>query len=111
VLFRSDYGPANWLVSDEGVWTGVIDFEFAYWDVRVTDFTRYPEWQWIERPDLIEAFFEGYGRAFTPQEEQQRLVSHAQFALSAVVWGLESAYYGFAAEGHQALKRLGELLG
>ena len=33
-----DYCAANWLV-DEKAWSGVIDFEFAYWDVRVADFT------------------------------------------------------------------------
>ncbi len=41
---------ANWLISPGGVGAGVIDFEFAYWDVRAADFTRYPEWSWIERP-------------------------------------------------------------
>jgi aminoglycoside phosphotransferase (APT) family kinase protein len=105
-----DYGPANWLITAEGAWAGVIDFEFAYWEVRVADFTRYPNWEWLNRPDLIEAFFEGYGRAFTPEEEQQRLVGHTLYALGALVWGQESAYYGFAAEGRQALQRLGELL-
>ena len=68
-----DYGPANWLVTDDGVWAGVIDFEFAYWDVRVADFSRYPDWEWIHRPNLLDAFFDGYGRRLTPKEEQQRL--------------------------------------
>ncbi len=104
-----DYCPANWIVND-GVWTGVIDFEFAYWDVRAADFARYPDWNWISRPDLIEAFFEGYGRVFTLEEERQRLVAHVQYALGAIVWGHENAYYGFAAEGRQALNRLGELV-
>ena len=105
-----DYCPANWMVQD-GIWTGVIDFEFAYWDVRAADFSRYPDWDWISRPDLAQAFFDGYGHSFTPEEEQQRLVAHVQYALGAIVWGQESAYYGFAEEGRQALKRLGELLG
>lgn len=101
-----DYCPANWLVVEGSVWAGVIDFEFARWDVRVADLTRYPDWEWIRRPDLVEAFFEGYGRSFTPKEEQQRLVAHVQYALSAIVWGEESSYHGFAEEGRQALKRL-----
>ena len=105
-----DYCPANWIVND-GDWAGVIDFEFAYWDVRAADFSRYPDWDWISRPDLAQAFFDGYGHSFTPEEEQQRLVAHVQYALGAIVWGHENAYYGFAAEGRQALKRLGELLG
>jgi len=106
-----DYCPANWLVTGDGVWTGVVDFEFARWDVRVTDFTRYPDWDWIGRPDLTEAFFDGYGRSFTPAEEQQRLVAHVQYALTAVVWGSDNSHHGFAEEGRQALKNLGELSG
>jgi Ser/Thr protein kinase RdoA (MazF antagonist) len=105
-----DYCPANWLVTDDGSWTGVIDFEFAHWDVRVADFTRYPDWNWINRPDLVEALFEGYGCTFTPDKEQQLLVAHTQYALSAIVWGEENAYHGFAAEGRQALQHLAKLL-
>lgn len=105
-----DYGPANWLVRNDGAWAGVIDFEFARWDVRVADFTRYPDWEWMRRPDLVDAFFVGYGRSLSPKEEQQRLVAHVQYALGAIVWGEENAYHGFAQEGRQALRRLGELL-
>jgi aminoglycoside/choline kinase family phosphotransferase len=101
-----DYGPANWLVTAQDTWAGVIDFEFARWDVRVADFTRYPNWEWIERPDLIEAFFDGYGRRFTSHEEAQRLIGHVQYALAAVVWGIGNAYYGFAEEGRHALRHL-----
>ncbi len=106
-----DYCPANWLITAEGAWAGVIDFEFAHWDVRMADFARYPDWEWMHRPDLVAALLEGYGRAFTPQEEEQRLVACVQYALGAIVWGVENAYFGFAAEGRQALRRLGEMLG
>ena len=106
-----DYCPANWLVTGDGVLAGVIDWEFARWDVRVADLTRYPDWDWIGRPDRVEAFLDGYGRSFTPQEEQQRLVAHVQYALSAIVWGRENSYHGFAEEGQRALQRLGVLLG
>lgn len=105
-----DYGPANWLVTCDGMWTGVADFEFAHWDVRVADFARYPDWEWIHRPDLVDAFFEGYGRSLTAEEEQQRLVAHVQYALTAVVWGCDNSYHGFAEDGRQAFKHLGKLL-
>jgi aminoglycoside phosphotransferase (APT) family kinase protein len=105
-----DYGPANWLVTADGAWAGVIDFEFARWDVRVADLTRYPDWEWMRRPDLVEAFLEGYGRSFSPAEEQQRLVGHVQYALSAIVWGRENSYHGFEAEGREALAHLAGLL-
>ena len=103
-----DYCPANWLVDERGQFRGVIDFEFTYWDVRAADFTRYPGWEWIDHPERITAFFEGYGRALTPAEEQQRLVCHVQYALGAVVWGMENDYLGFAVEGRRAFQRLKE---
>ncbi len=106
VACHRDYGPANWLVTSDGVWTGVIDFEFSYWDVRAADFARYPNWEWIDRPERIEAFFEGYGCDFSPRDDQQRLVAQALYALGAIVWGMGNAYYGFAGEGRRALQTL-----
>jgi 8-oxo-dGTP diphosphatase len=105
-----DYCTANWLISKEGTWAGVIDFEFAYWDVRVADFSRDPDWYWIRRPDLVDAFFEGYGRSLTPTEEQQLLVAHTEYALSAILWGHEHAFYGFEREGRESLIHLSSLL-
>jgi len=89
----------------------VVDFEFARWDVRTTDFARHPDWDWISRPDLAGSFFEGHGRMFSPKDEQQRLVAHVQYALDAIVWGSDNAYRGFAREGRQALEHLGRQLG
>ena len=43
-------------------------------------------------------------------EEQQQLVAHVQYALSAIVWGREAEFYGFEAEGRQALQHLSALL-
>lgn len=105
-----DYCPANWLVSDDGNWAGVIDFELAHWDVRVADFSRYPDWEWIRRPDLLEALFDGYGRPLTAEEEQQSLVTRTRYALSAIVWGTEHSFHGFAEEGRQAFNHLADLL-
>lgn len=101
-----DYGPANWLIDSHKQWTGVIDFEFAYWDVRVADFSRYPDWTWLHRPELIEAFFDGYGRALSDREQRQRLVAYVDYALSAIIWGRENAFFGFEREGRDALAYL-----
>ncbi len=101
-----DYCPANWLVTDAGDWSGVIDFEFAYWEVRAADVSRYPEWEWIGRPDLSEVFDEGYATVRTPVDATQRQVSRACYALAAIVWGRESDYRGFEREGREALRQL-----
>jgi aminoglycoside phosphotransferase len=105
-----DYCAANLLVDDRGDWAGVIDFEFAGWDVRVADFSRDPNWAWIRRPDLFAAFVDGYGRPFTPAEEVQLVVAHTEYALDAILWGRDNAFYGFEQEGHEALARLAAVL-
>lgn len=101
-----DYCTANWLVDKAGVWSGVIDFEFAYWDVRVADFSRDPNWSWIRRPDLVAAFFEGYGLPLSGREEQQLLVTRTEYALSAILWGRDNEFFGFEREGREALAYL-----
>lgn len=105
-----DYCAANWLVTKEGVLTGVIDFEFAYLDVRVADFSRDPNWNWIDRPDLIKSFFEGYGRLLTSKEEKQLLVAHTEYALSAILWGRDNSFFGFEQEGRKSLVHIASLL-
>ena len=52
-----DYCAANLLVSRDGTWAGVIDFEFAYWDVRVADFSRDPDWAWNPASRFGRGFF------------------------------------------------------
>jgi aminoglycoside phosphotransferase len=105
-----DYCAANWLVSPDEAWTGVIDFEFAQWDVRAADFSRDPHWNWIHRPDLLAAFFAGYGQLPAPKEEQQLIVARAEYALDAIIWGRDHAFYGFEQEGREALVYLKKLL-
>lgn len=95
-----DFCTANWLATDDGAWSGMIDFEFAHWDVRTADFSRFAEWNWITRPDLFDALVDGYGRSI---DRDQLFVSRALYALAAVVWGCEVGYLGFAREGREAL--------
>jgi Ser/Thr protein kinase RdoA (MazF antagonist) len=101
-----DYCPANWLVQ-AGAWTGVIDFEFSYWDVRTADLSRFPSFDWIRRPALLGAFLEGYGWKGSAAAQQQLWVSQVLYALTAVVWGSENEYFGYAGDGRKALNVLG----
>ena len=106
-----DYCAANWLINDQGTWSGIIDFEFAYWEVRAADFSRDPNWNWLRRPDLMQAFFEGYGQPLTAREQQQLCVARAEYALGAILWGHANAFFGFEREGRQALAYLAGHIG
>ncbi|KAH3756475.1 aminoglycoside phosphotransferase family protein [Pelomyxa schiedti] len=104
-----DYCPCNWLLDEGGAWKGVVDFEFSAWDVRATDFARFPEWEWMSDPALMEAFSRGYGtpiRLSSAEWAMQIHISRIRYALDAISWGEENGYKGFVAEGHAALQYL-----
>jgi aminoglycoside phosphotransferase (APT) family kinase protein len=100
-----DWCPENWIV-DDGAWLGAVDWEFAHPDVRAADVSRHPSWEWVHRPDLVEALDEGYGGILPPVDPVQRRVAQTLYALTAVVWGRETGYAGFVHEGHEALSHL-----
>jgi Ser/Thr protein kinase RdoA (MazF antagonist) len=54
-----DYTPRNWLASANVLY--VIDFEWSGLDAWVADLARLYLGVWATRPDLREAFLEGYG--------------------------------------------------
>lgn len=55
-----DYTPRNWLVHGGAVY--VFDFEWSGPDAWVADLARLHLGIWPTRPDLQEAFLQGYGR-------------------------------------------------
>jgi Ser/Thr protein kinase RdoA (MazF antagonist) len=58
---HGDYLTHNWLVDASGT-LRVIDFGNARWQIPAAEFARLYFGPWWHRPDLVEAFFEGYGR-------------------------------------------------
>lgn len=100
-----DFCPPNWLVKG-GLLCGVIDYEFSHWDCWTADFSRYPSWDWITRPELLDAQLGGYGRRVTAVERKQLWVAQVLYAVGAVVWGMQNSYRGFAADGRRALTYL-----
>jgi len=103
-----DYNPANWLIDKADCWIGVIDFEMSAWDVRVAEFSRYPQWEWMLQPELINTFFDGYGRQLTANEQDQLFVAHVQYAISCILWGHEHNYHDFVREARDSLATLGK---
>jgi len=59
----------------------------------------------------MEAFFDGYGRTLTAQEETQCILTRTRYALGAILWGHENAFYGFESEGRLALEHIRRQLG
>lgn len=74
-----DFSPRNWLVDSGRVY--VVDFELAGPEVWVNDLSRLFFGVWRQRPELREAFLDGYGR--TPDEEDLAILL-GSYALTAV---------------------------
>jgi Ser/Thr protein kinase RdoA (MazF antagonist) len=103
-----DYSPRNWLVDFEGVrlvW-GVIDFERGYPDSWLFDVQRMWNDEWVSRPDLKEAFFDGYGRNPTQIEVRQVQLICLRMAIGTVSWATRYGDLPFARWARGAIERL-----
>lgn len=84
---HGDYQPRNWLVSTDGIWRGVIDFEHARWDLRMNDLGYWWDQGFHNRPDLEAAFLQGYKRPLDDRDYAQLYVIRALSGLRRIMWG------------------------
>ncbi|MEQ4203863.1 phosphotransferase [Actinopolymorpha sp. B9G3] len=82
-----DYSPRNWLVDVGRV--HLIDFEWAQPEVWVNDLGRLFFGLWRTRPDLREAFLDGYGRQPDEADLALLLGSYALTTVWHLVWTYE----------------------
>ena len=99
-----DYTARNWLVDEGKLY--VIDFEHSRPDLWFLDIERLWSDVWWERPDLAEAFWEGYGRILSDEEAWLLERLAALNALSTIVWAREHNDAPFEARGRARLERL-----
>jgi hypothetical protein len=102
---HNDNQPRNWL-TDAGGRVRVVDFGKAKRDVQLRDFERMRHQEWRGRPDLREAFFDGYGRTLTGDEEQALDCIGAVAALTTILWARSHGAGPFEQHGRQTLERL-----
>jgi len=102
---HNDNQPRNWLTDPVGT-VRVIDFGKAKRDVQLRDFERMQHQEWRHRPDLREAFFDGYGRALSDAEEQMLTCIGAVAAVTTILWARAHAAGSFEQHGWRTLKML-----
>jgi Ser/Thr protein kinase RdoA (MazF antagonist) len=101
-----DYSPRNWLLTPEGLWSGVLDFEHARWDVRAADISHWWDLYNIEHPERGEAFLAGYGDTLTPDFVVQIVFARIMNALCRIVWATQHNDYPFEIAARQAITRI-----
>ena len=104
---HSDFQPRNWRVDEDGR-VFVFDFEKARHDWWIHDIQRMWWREWLERPDLRDAFLEGYGRDLDETELAGLRANSARGHLVQIAWATEHGDAPFAAEGRRQLARLRE---
>ncbi|MEQ7123787.1 phosphotransferase [Actinopolymorpha sp. B11F2] len=99
-----DYSPRNWLVDEGRVY--LIDFEWAQPEVWVNDLGRLFFGLWRTRPDLREAFLDGYGRQPDEADLALLLGSYALTTVWHIVWTHEHGNHEFGDAVRQILHGL-----
>ncbi|MGP4043194.1 phosphotransferase [Streptomyces sp. 2A115] len=102
-----DLQPRNVLLDDTGSapWVGLIDFERSELGPAVRDFVRLAD-AWLGRPDLVEAFFTGYGRPLTGDERQRLRCEAALDAVNGVQYGHTHGDPELVERGRRTLRAL-----
>lgn len=97
----------NVLLADDGT-LGLFDFERAEYAPAVRDLVRLSD-QWHGRPDLEEAFLNGYGRTLTADEVELWECETGLDALSGIQFGMTHHDPELVERGHRTLARLHQL--
>lgn len=98
---HGDYQPRNWVVDDGRV--AVIDLGRADLRPPATDLARMQARQWRGRPDLEQAFLDGYGADPRPPWWVSTLLAEA---VGAAAWAHQVGDEAFEAEGLRSLTEL-----
>jgi hypothetical protein len=100
-----DFQPRNWLLGPAAD-LYLVDFEHARTDIALRDLVRLRFRVWPGRPDLKDAFLNGYGRDLTGSDTETLQHLGALDALTAIARGRQSHDIHLVQYGHSTLRQL-----
>jgi len=100
-----DFQPRNWLLGPAAD-LYLVDFEHARTDLPLRDLVRLRFRVWPGRPNLREAFLNGYGRDLTGADIETLQHFGALDALTAIARGHQNHDIQLAQYGHSTLRQL-----
>ncbi|MDF2372098.1 MAG: aminoglycoside phosphotransferase family protein [Rhizobiaceae bacterium] len=109
VACHRDFSPRNWLMaqSPTGIITlGVIDWERSGQDLWLYDAQRMVYDHWHDKPQLREAYFEGYGRQPTAAEQLQLDAICLVGAIASIPWAQKHRDTHFATLSREIIARI-----
>ncbi|MCW2912266.1 MAG: hydrolase [Actinomycetia bacterium] len=103
---HGDFQPRNFLWDRNQRRLALIDFERAELGPPIRDLVRLESGPWDGRPDLREAFLNGYGRQLTARERAALLCMEALDTLSGLLWSTEHGDVEVAQRARASFARL-----
>ena len=100
-----DFQPRNWLLGPAAD-LYLVDFEHARADIALRDLVRLRFRVWPGRPDLKDAFLNGYGRDLTGSDTETLQQLGALDALTAIARGHQNHDIRLVQYGHSTLQQL-----
>lgn len=108
VWCHRDLAPYNCIVDTQGsaLRVAVIDFGQARPDIGLVDVLTLMHSEWVDRPPLADAFWEGYGQRPTAQVHEQLRQLSIVHGVATAAWGDKHGDAGFSALGRKILDRV-----
>ncbi len=106
VYRHGDYETRNWLYDEESGHHGLIDFAMATQGVAASEFVWLRGAVWSVRPELREAYFTGYGRPLTTDEDRLLRLLTVRLGVSYLRNGLAKGRDDLVARGRLVLDRM-----
>jgi hypothetical protein len=115
-IFRDDY-PAptnwdlaqnNWMVDDNGIFTGFIDFENMLWSLPLDSFAVMQERYTFDKPHLLDSFYGGYGLVCNELTELKQKILSVNSSMASVDYGDRAKEQYFFDCGMRMLKSMKE---
>ncbi|MCU1517090.1 MAG: hypothetical protein JWQ75_1811 [Pseudarthrobacter sp.] len=104
VATHGDYQPRNWL--QDGGQIKVIDFGRAEPRPWLHDLVRLSHQQFLNKPDLAEAFYQGLGRTVEPADADLWRLENLNQAVGTVVWAHQMGDAAFEQAGRKMVERV-----
>ncbi|MFB8243381.1 aminoglycoside phosphotransferase family protein [Kitasatospora purpeofusca] len=106
VYRHGDYETRNWLFDEASGRHGLIDFATAAHGIAASEFVWLSGAVWPRRPELREAYFTGYGRGLTTEENRLLQLLTVRLGASYLRNGLAKDRPDLVARGHLVLDRM-----
>ncbi|MFD2410529.1 aminoglycoside phosphotransferase family protein [Paenibacillus rhizoplanae] len=101
-----DSTPGNWLVDDQGILTGMIDFENMLWGLAVDNFSILFARYFIDHPSARDAYFAGYGLEVLKDQSAEIQICCIKMALGDICWGTHNHQPEVVRSGRELMKRI-----